>query len=97
MRVEPDGSLFLGFNSPDASSTAKGLFYFMAVSLVFEDDSNETQKLELFINNKNRCCISTGQLDSEYYNGWCTLDSNDLTVLISELKSIKTKIDENER
>jgi len=52
---------------------------------------------EMFINNKNRCCISTGQLDSEYYNGWCTLDSNDLTVLISELKSIKTKIDENER
>lgn len=75
----------------------RGLFYFMAVSLVFEDDSNETQKLELFINNKNRCCISTGQLDSEYYSGWCTLDSNDLTVLISELKSIKTKIDENER
>jgi len=31
MRVEPDGSLLIGFKRPDARSTTKGLFYFMAL------------------------------------------------------------------
>jgi len=68
----------------------------MAVSLVFEDETSEGQKLVVFKNIDNRCLICTGQIDSGYYEGWITLGSNDLTILICELQSIKAKIDSDE-
>jgi len=68
----------------------------MAVILTFQDSENELQRLQVFKNKDNRCFISTGQTDSSYFEGWCTLDSDDLIILISELQSIKKSIDENE-
>ena len=74
------------------------LFYSMAVALIFEDESNEGQKLKVFHTNDNRCWISAGEIDNDdgLRDGWVTLDSNDLTILILELQSIKRKIDEDE-
>ena len=74
------------------------LFYFMSVALIFEDESNEGQKLKVFHTNNNRCWISAGEIDNDdgLRDGWVTLDSNDLTILILELQSIKRKIDEDE-
>lgn len=76
----------------------RGQFYFMAVALIFEDESNEGQKLKVFHTNDNRCWISAGEIDNDdgLRDGWVTLDSNDLTILILELQSIKRKIDEDE-
>ena len=70
----------------------------MAVALIFEDDTNEGQKLKVFHTGDNRCWISAGEIDSDSQirNGWVTLDSDDLTKLILELQYIKKKIEDNE-
>jgi len=74
------------------------LFYFMSVDLIFEDEEHKGQKLKVFHTNNNRCWISAGEIDIDdgIGNGWVTLDSKDLSILISELQSIKEKIDSNE-
>ena len=69
----------------------------MSTSLIFKDDENSEQRLEVFYSAENRCYIQVGKLDEDFHCGWVTLDSDDLTVLINELQSIKAKIDLNEQ
>lgn len=61
-------------------------------------DQNDNQ-LTTYVNDKNLCFIRVGQniLSEEIeYNGSIVLDSEDLLELISELKSIKRQMDNNE-
>lgn len=61
-------------------------------------DKHENQ-LTLHINKDNFCYICVGKDvlgEAVEYNGSIVLDSDDLTELISELKSIKRQMDNNE-
>lgn len=64
---------------------------------VFSDETNESQELELFVNDKGRCFIQAGNLrgDALDYVGWVTLDLDDLSELISELQMIKKQMQGN--
>lgn len=63
---------------------------------VFTDDVNEAKTLRVYMNTENRCYITCGELQGNlHYTGWITLDSDDLTELISELQFIKKQIEDN--
>lgn len=64
---------------------------------IFQDDSNESNKLCTYVNSANRCFIKVGEIDAQSeFTGFVTLDSDDLTELISELQHIKNLIDKSE-
>ena len=62
------------------------------VQKLFTDDSTDSDfKLSVFMNTKNRCAIVIeGEQDWQY--SIVTLDTDDLTELINELKLIKKQI-----
>lgn len=67
----------------------------MAVQKIFNDE--EDRQLTAFYNAHGTCTIVAGRdilnINQDYFYGLCTLDSDDLTELISELKAIKKQID----
>ena len=53
----------------------------MAIRLVFEDENNN--QMDCFLNSQGRVYIGVGQKDEEIvYNGYITLDRNDVQQLI---------------
>jgi hypothetical protein len=64
------------------------------IKKIFCDLTNESQQMELFRNSDNRCYIEINT-ENEYVQ-IITLDSDDLTEFISELKKIKKQIDNHE-
>lgn len=69
----------------------------MAVQKIFNDEKD--RQLTAFYNSEGTCTIVAGKdilnINEDYFYGLCTLDSNDITELISELKYIKKQIDGN--
>lgn len=62
------------------------------VQKIFTDDSSQLElKLSVFMNTQNRCAIVIeGQEDHEY--GIVTINEDELTELINELKLIRKQI-----
>lgn len=62
----------------------------MAVYKTFIDESDN--ELKVYINKENLCYISIDNRGDDFIGGCITLDSDDLTELISELIFIKKQI-----
>lgn len=63
----------------------------MAVNKIFSDETEN--ELRVYINTNNLCFIGIENRGDDFIGGWITLDSDDLTELISELIAIKKQID----
>jgi hypothetical protein len=67
----------------------------MAKIIRFGDDLNTEQYFEAFKNKDGRIFINVGDLNGEdgFFEGWVTLDKQDLLQLISELQELSKDID----
>jgi len=67
--------------------SGNGRTFFM-VNLLITDESNTEWQLEAFLNKDGRIAIVTGELQSEYHKGICTLSKDDAKALVKELNKL---------
>lgn len=65
----------------------------MAIRTVFSDEDNN--EMECFLNEKGKVFIQVGQLGEDIaYNGYITLDKEDVSQLITMLTELKNEMED---
>ena len=65
----------------------------MAKKIIFVDEDNN--EMQCYLNDQGKVFINVGKLDEDmYYQGFITLDKNDVNELISLLSSIAEQMEE---
>lgn len=65
----------------------------MAIKTVFTDEDNN--EMECYLNDKNKVYISVGQPSEDIvYNGYITLDKEDVGLLIKKLTDLKSEMND---
>lgn len=67
--------------------SGNGRTFFM-VNLLITDNDNAEWQLEAFINTNGKISIVTGEIQSEYHKGFCTLNKDDAKALVKELNKL---------